>query len=133
MNKLEDEKYFDLFMLIEKAHLDYMLISRIIYKVKNQYRRQKQYKYIVQLRKLLGRNLFNHIDKLTKKELDGNSIIIVENSKTPLESVILIPIFDKSNLRELQELIEKTGQIIREMLKLKLYIPYSVIILSVLR
>ena len=39
--------------LIEKLYKEYLIINRICYKVKNQFGKQKQYKYLIQIKKFL--------------------------------------------------------------------------------
>jgi hypothetical protein len=111
-----------LMKLIEKANIDFVLLNRMIYKVKNQYRRQKHFKYITQLKKMLNKYLFK--DAINNISDNSTSIISV------LKNISLLN--DKNNIQDLLDLIFKIGCMIREMLKLKLYIPYSIVILGVL-
>jgi hypothetical protein len=63
-------KLIDAFIkLMEKVYSDYILINRIIYKVKNQFRRQKQFKKIVEVRKRLRKLIFeNFVDVMNGKK-----------------------------------------------------------------
>jgi uncharacterized protein (UPF0335 family) len=102
----------DIVSLIERLHKEYLLINRIIYKVKNQFRRQKQFQLLKGLKNTLSRELFT----------DDSLIIIFPN----LNKFI-------SRIEDINKQLTKLGQIIKEMLKLKLFTNYSVIILSILR
>ena len=44
--------------LLSKVHTEYLLIKRILYKEKNQFIKQKQYKYILFIKKFL-KKMFN--------------------------------------------------------------------------
>jgi hypothetical protein len=59
MNKQEDDLN-NLTNLLEALYKDYLLINRIIYKVKNQFRRQNQFKLLTQLKNTLKRKLFDN-------------------------------------------------------------------------
>jgi hypothetical protein len=48
--------------LLSKTHSDYLLINRIIYKVKNQFRRQKQFKFLQLISKKLKENIFKQFE-----------------------------------------------------------------------
>jgi hypothetical protein len=63
-------KLIDAFIkLMEKIYSDYILINRIIYKVKNQFRRQKQFKKLVEVRKRLRKLIFeNFVDVMNGKK-----------------------------------------------------------------
>jgi hypothetical protein len=63
-------KLIDAFIkLMEKVYSDYILINRIIYKVKNQFRRQKQFKKLVEVRKRLRKLIFeNFVDVMNGKK-----------------------------------------------------------------
>jgi hypothetical protein len=50
--------YLNLVNLLHKVELEFSLISRIVYKVKNQFRRMKQFKYIQELKKKIGKIFF---------------------------------------------------------------------------
>lgn len=118
---------------LENAYADFLLVNRIIYKVKNQFRRQKQFKYLVKLKKVLDRSVF------------GNFVVTINNCQEGrtdkstqvglvLKSLKELGIFsrDQDILGDMLDLIVKLGCMIKEMLKLKLYIPYSLIVLGVL-
>jgi hypothetical protein len=129
-----DEKYFDeLLRLLEKAYSDYLLLNRIIYKVKNLFFRQKQYKYLVQLKKMLNRFVYETIENFINSNVDNKKSN--ESDKTIDITLIIkeLILFKDENLKDLNELMERIGLMIQEMLKLKLYIPYSVVMLNVIR
>jgi len=117
--------------LLEKAYVDYLLLVRIIYKVKNQFRRQKQFKYLIELKNFLHKNIFeNFIEVIRNEENNKNKTTSDYNNY----SLILKNIQEirKENFNKSIQLIIRQGCIIKEMLKLKLYIPYSLILLGTL-
>lgn len=119
--------------LMEKVHSDYLLIDRIIYKVKNQFRRQKQFKFLVEIRKKLKKLIFDRFLDVLKNNKGNYLLLLLENIYKVLSCIKHMDIFKVNNLQDLIELIEKLGIMIKEMLKLKLYPPYSLIILGILR
>jgi hypothetical protein len=133
MNKGEEKYFDDLLRLLEKAYSDYLLLNRIIYKVKNLFFRQKQYKYLIQLKKMLKRLVFDSIEEFINFNLENKNLIQLE--KPGDISLVLkeLKLFKDENLKDLNELMERIGLMIKEMLKLKLYIPYSVVMLNVIR
>jgi len=133
MNKGEEKYYDDLLRLLEKAYSDYLLLNRIIYKVKNLFFRQKQYKYLIQLKKMLTRLVFNSIEEFINLNLENKNSIQVEKSGDITVLLRELKLFKDENLEDLNDLMERIGLMIKEMLKLKLYIPYSVVMLNVIR
>ena len=107
--------------LIEKLHKEYLIINRICYKVKNQFGRQKQYKYLIQIKKFLFK-MFN----LNKKNINK------KNNEIILKEFIKENYFNMEKNESFNEVLLKLGKIIEEMLKLKLYPSYSIIILGII-
>ena len=107
--------------LIEKLHKEYLIINRICYKVKNQFGRQKQYKYLIQIKKFLFK-MFN----LNKKNINK------KNNEIILKEFIQENYFNMEKNESFNEVLLKLGKIIEEMLKLKLYPSYSIIILGII-
>jgi hypothetical protein len=102
----------NLINVIERLQKEYLLINRIIYKVKNQFRRQRQFKMLVGLKNILLREVFNDLK---------------------LSSVLTNLSGFYNKVEGVKEKVTQLGEIIKEMLKLKLFVNYSVIILSILR
>jgi hypothetical protein len=50
----------DLIGIIEKINKEYLLINRLIYKTKNQFRRQKHFQLLQEIYKLIKRGIVNH-------------------------------------------------------------------------
>lgn len=105
--------------LISKLHLDYLLLNRICYKVKHQYRKQKQFQYVTQYKKSLltlfrSQSGINPSKDTIAKELFIEGKIASDMIKT------------------LQELVLKIGALMLEMLKLKLYPSYTIIIFGIM-
>ena len=107
--------------LIEKLHKEYLIINRICYKVKNQFGRQKQYKYLIQIKKYLYK-MFN----LNKRNINK------KNNEIILKEFIQENYFNMEKNESFNEVLLKLGKIIEEMLKLKLYPSYSIIILGII-
>ena len=107
--------------LIEKLHKEYLIINRICYKVKNQFGRQKQYKYLIQIKKFLYK-MFN----LNKRNINK------KNNEIILKEFIKENYFNMEKNESFNEVLLKLGKIIEEMLKLKLYPSYSIIILGII-
>ena len=107
--------------LIEKLHKEYLIINRICYKVKNQFGKQKQYKYLIQIKKFLFK-MFN----LNKKNINK------KNNEIILKEFIKENYFNMEKNESFNEVLLKLGKIIEEMLKLKLYPSYSIIILGII-
>lgn len=110
--------------LITKLHSDYLLLNRICYKVKHQYRKQKQFQYVTQYKKGL-RSLF---------QLNTNEAVCT--SKKTKDQIInhlfINKVIDSKTIIDLQEVILKIGALMLEMLKLKLYPSYTIIILGIM-
>jgi hypothetical protein len=67
MNSNSESTFFNRVLdMLSKTHSDYLLINRIIYKVKNQFRRQNQYKYLQLIRKKLKTDIFNQLETVIK-------------------------------------------------------------------
>ena len=107
--------------LIEKLYKEYLIINRICYKVKNQFGKQKQYKYLIQIKKFLFK-MFN----LNKKNINK------KNNEIILKEFIQENYFNMEKNESFNEVLLKLGKIIEEMLKLKLYPSYSIIILGII-
>ena len=107
--------------LIEKLHKEYLIINRICYKVKNQFGRQKQYKYLIQIKKYLYK-MFN----LNKRNINK------KNNEIILKEFIQENYFNMEKNESFNDVLLKLGKIIEEMLKLKLYPSYSIIILGII-
>ena len=108
---------FDKIILLKK---DYLLLKRIMYKTKSLYKRHKHHQKLNKLCRLLKKNfkLGKQIKK--KKEEEENKGFKYELS------------FDKKDLNYCIDLILQLGEIINRMLKLKLYLSYSLIILGII-
>ena len=107
--------------LIEKLYKEYLIINRICYKVKNQFGKQKQYKYLIQIKKFLFK-MFN----LNKRNINK------KNNEIILKEFIKENYFNMEKNESFNEVLLKLGKIIEEMLKLKLYPSYSIIILGII-
>lgn len=103
--------------ILEDLYSEYLLINRIMFKVKNQFRRQKQFKYLHEIKKKIKSYFFK------KGELTFNMSEYITHFKLEI---------NESMLKELNEKVDILGEHIKEMLKLKLYLSYSVIILGIL-
>ena len=119
MNLPESE--FDKIILLKK---DYLLLKRILYKTKSLYKRHKHYQKLSKLAKLLKKNFkFGKRIKIKKEEKEGKE----DNNKFKYELN-----FDKNDINYCLDLIIQLGEIINRMLKLKLYLSYSLIILGII-
>ena len=107
---------FDKVILLKK---DYLLIKRIMYKTKNLYKKHKLYQKLQKLSKLLKKN-FKLGKQIKKKKEEENKGFKYELS------------FDKKDLNYCIDIILQLGEIINRMLKLKLYLSYSLIILGII-
>ena len=113
------ESDFDKIILLKK---DYLLLKRILYKTKSLYKRHKHYQKLSQLSKLLKKNFkFGRKIKLKKEEKEKN------DDKYKYELTV-----DKSDLNYCIDILIQLGEIINRMLKLKLYLSYSLIILGII-
>ena len=111
----DDKKLCDfLLVLLSKLHCDYLLLNRVLYKVKHQFRKQRQFQYAMQIKK----NLF--------KLFNQNKINICDKTNDKILSEFIESDFiKKDHIEKIMEILEKLGEMINEMLKLKLYLSYS--------
>ena len=121
MNEKDKDKNMEIcnfvISLIGKLHKEYLIINRICYKVKNQFGKQKQYHYLIQIKKFLYK-MFN----LNKRNINKKSNEII------LKELIRENYLNNEKIENINETLIKLGKIIEEMLKLKLYPSYSIII-----
>ena len=117
----DDKKLCDfLLVLLSKLHCDYLLLNRVLYKVKHQFRKQRQFQYAMQIKK----NLF--------KLFNQNKINICEKTNDKILSEFIESDFiKKDHIEKIMEILEKLGEMINEMLKLKLYLSYSIVMLGI--
>ena len=117
----DDKKLCDfLLVLLSKLHCDYLLLNRVLYKVKHQFRKQRQFQYAMQIKK----NLF--------KLFNQNKINICDKTNDKILSEFIESDFiKKDHIEKIMEILEKLGEMINEMLKLKLYLSYSVVMLGI--
>lgn len=117
----DDKKLCDfLLVLLSKLHCDYLLLNRVLYKVKHQFRKQRQFQYAMQIKK----NLF--------KLFNQNKINICEKTNDKILSEFIEGDFiKKDHIEKIMEILEKLGEMINEMLKLKLYLSYSILMLGI--
>ena len=119
MNLSESE--FDKIILLKK---DYLLLKRILYKTKSSYKKHKHYQKLNKLTKLLKKNFkFGKRIKMKKEE--------EKDTKTNYTSKYELN-FDKNDINYCLDIIMELGEIINRMLKLKLYLSYSLIILGII-
>ena len=117
----DDKKLCDfLLVLLSKLHCDYLLLNRVLYKVKHQFRKQRQFQYAMQIKK----NLF--------KLFNQNKINICDKTNDKIFSEFIESDFiKKDHIEKIMEILEKLGEMINEMLKLKLYLSYSIVMLGI--
>lgn len=117
----DDKKLCDfLLVLLSKLHCDYLLLNRVLYKVKHQFRKQRQFQYAMQIKK----NLF--------KLFNQNKINICDKTNDKIISEFIESDFiKKDHIEKIMEILEKLGEMINEMLKLKLYLSYSIVMLGI--
>ncbi len=117
----DDKKLCDfLLVLLSKLHCDYLLLNRVLYKVKHQFRKQRQFQYAMQIKK----NLF--------KLFNQNKINICDKTNDKILSEFIESDFiKKDHIEKIMEILEKLGEMINEMLKLKLYLSYSIVMLGI--
>ena len=117
----DDKKLCDfLLVLLSKLHCDYLLLNRVLYKVKHQFRKQRQFKYAMQIKK----NIF--------KLFNQNKINICDKTNDKILSEFIESDFiKKDHIEKIMEILEKLGEMINEMLKLKLYLSYSIVMLGI--
>ena len=119
MNLSESE--FDKIILLKK---DYLLLKRILYKTKSLYKKHKHYQKLNKLTKLLKKNFkFGKRIKMKKEE----------EKDTKTNNTLKYELnFDKNDINYCLDIIMELGEIINRMLKLKLYLSYSLIILGII-
>ena len=117
----DDKKLCDfLLVLLSKLHCGYLLLNRVLYKVKHQFRKQRQFQYAMQIKK----NLF--------KLFNQNKINICDKTNDKILSEFIESDFiKKDHIEKIMEILEKLGEMINEMLKLKLYLSYSIVMLGI--
>ena len=117
----DDKKLCDfLLVLLSKLHCDYLLLNRVLYKVKHQFRKQRQFQYAMQIKK----NIF--------KLFNQNKINICDKTNDKILSEFIESDFiKKDHIEKIMEILEKLGEMINEMLKLKLYLSYSIVMLGI--
>jgi len=118
-NKLLNEYVIN---LLSKVHMEYLLIKRILYKEKKQFIKQKQYKYILFIKKFL-KKMFN-LNKL--------NINFKTNEEILNEFFIKQNFFNENNFKQINDILLKSGKIFQEMLKLKLYLSYSLLMYGII-
>ena len=107
--------------LLSKLHSDYLLINRICYKVKHQFRRHRHFQYITQYKNILKKT-FRNINTSSKS---NNDLIF--------SSILTSQYFTKDYISNtIISLLIKIGLLLNEMMKLKLYLPYCVVMLSII-
>ena len=122
MNVSEDKKLCNFsLVLLSKLHCDYLLLNRVCYKVKNQFRRQKQFQYAIQYKKIL-KKIFN---------ISKSNVCLKKNDKI-LEEYVSSEYIQKEKIKNIIDLLTKMGLVIEEMLKLKLYLSYSIVMLGII-
>ena len=119
MNLSESE--FDKIILLKK---DYLLLKRILYKTKSLYKKHKHYQKLNKLTKLLKKN-FKFGKRIKMKKEEEKDTKINNTFKYELN-------FDKNDINYCLDIIMELGEIINRMLKLKLYLSYSLIILGII-
>ena len=119
MNLSESE--FDKIILLKK---DYLLLKRILYKTKSLYKKHKHYQKLNKLTKLLKKN-FKFGKRIKMKKEEEKDTKANNTFKYELN-------FDKNDLNYCLNIIMELGEIINRMLKLKLYLSYSLIILGII-
>ena len=119
MNLSESE--FDKIILLKK---DYLLLKRILYKTKSLYKKHKHYQKLNKLTKLLKKN-FKFGKRIKMKKEEEKDTKVNNTFKYELN-------FDKNDINYCIDIIMELGEIINRMLKLKLYLSYSLIILGII-
>ena len=115
------ESEFDKIILLKK---DYLLLKRILYKTKSLYKKHKHYQKLNKLTKLLKKN-FKFGKRIKMKKEEEKDTKTNNTFKYELN-------FDKNDLNYCLDIIMELGEIINRMLKLKLYLSYSLIILGII-
>ena len=115
------ESDFDKIIFLKK---DYLLLKKILYKTKSLYKKHKHYQKLTKLTKLLKKNFKLGKRIKMKKEEEKED----KNNNTYKYELN----FDKNDLNYCLDIIIQLGEIINRMLKLKLYLSYSLIILGII-
>ena len=115
------ESEFDKIILLKK---DYLLLERILYKTKSLYKKHKHYQKLNKLTKLLKKN-FKFGKRIKMKKEEEKDTKTNNTFKYELN-------FDKNDINYCLDIIMELGEIINRMLKLKLYLSYSLIILGII-
>ena len=119
MNLQETE--FDKIILLKK---DFLLLKRILYKTKSLYQKHKHYQKLNKLTKLLKKN-FKFGKKIKTKKTEEKDDKNNNMNKYELN-------LDKNELNFCLDIILTLGEIINRMLKLKLYLSYSLVVLGII-
>ena len=119
MNLQETE--FDKIILLKK---DFLLLKRILYKTKSLYQKHKHYQKLNKLTKLLKKN-FKFGKKIKTKKTEEKDDKNNNMNKYELN-------LDKNDLNFCLDIILALGEIINRMLKLKLYLSYSLVVLGII-
>ena len=119
MNLQETE--FDKIILLKK---DFLLLKRILYKTKSLYQKHKHYQKLNKLTKLLKKN-FKFGKKIKTKKTEEKDDKNNNMNKYELN-------LDKNDLNFCLDIILTLGEIIKRMLKLKLYLSYSLVVLGII-
>ena len=119
MNLQETE--FDKIILLKK---DFLLLKRILYKTKSLYQKHKHYQKLNKLTKLLKKN-FKFEKKIKTKKTEEKDDKNNNMNKYELN-------LDKNDLNFCLDIILTLGEIINRMLKLKLYLSYSLVVLGII-
>ena len=119
MNLQETE--FDKIILLKK---DFLLLKRILYKTKSLYQKHKHYQKLNKLTKLLKKN-FKFGKKIKTKKTEEKDDKNNNVNKYELN-------LDKNDLNFCLDIILTLGEIINRMLKLKLYLSYSLVVLGII-
>ena len=119
MNLQETE--FDKIILLKK---DFLLLKRILYKTKSLYQKHKHYQKLNKLTKLLKKN-FKFGKKIKTKKTEEKDDKNNNMNKYELN-------LDKNDLNFCLDIILTLGEIINRMLKLKLYLSYSLVVLGII-
>ena len=112
---------FDKIILLKK---DFLLLKRILYKTKSLYQKHKHYQKLNKLTKLLKKN-FKFGKKIKTKKTEEKDDKNNNMNKYELN-------LDKNDLNFCLDIILTLGEIINRMLKLKLYLSYSLVVLGII-
>ena len=115
------EAEFDKIILLKK---DFLLLKRILYKTKSLYQKHKHYQKLNKLTKLLKKN-FKFEKKIKTKKTEEKDDKNNNMNKYELN-------LDKNDLNFCLDIILTLGEIINRMLKLKLYLSYSLVVLGII-